>query len=223
MGEGGKRRRIAYRFAAAASGDGPALLWLSGFLSDMASTKAAALAAWAEGMRLPMLRFDYSGHGLSEGDLLHASIGDWLEEAAAMLDRIGERRTILVGSSMGGWIALLLARKLVRSRHARTDWRGLVLIAPAFDMTERLMWHRMSAEVKAKLERDGVYYEPSLYGDPYPITKHLIEEGRNHLLGDAARCISTCRCGFCKACAIPTCPGATRSISSICSAARMSS
>ena len=73
----------------------------------MASTKAAAIAAWAEARRLPMLRFDYSGHGLSEGDLLHASIGDWLEEAAAMLDRIGERRTILVGSSMGGWIALL--------------------------------------------------------------------------------------------------------------------
>ena len=72
-----------------ANGDGPALLWLSGFLSDMASTKAAALAAWAEGMRLPMLRFDYSGHGLSEGDLLHASIGDWLEEAAAVLELIG--------------------------------------------------------------------------------------------------------------------------------------
>ena len=94
-----------------------------------------------------------------------------------------------------------------------------MLIAPALDMTERLMWHRMSAEVKAKLERDGVYYEPSLYGDPYPITKHLIEEGRNHLIGDAARCISTCRCASCKACAIPTCPGATRSTWSICSAA----
>ena len=183
VGDGGKRRRIAYRFAAAASGDSPALLWLSGFLSDMASTKAAAIAAWAEAERLPMLRFDYSGHGLSERDLLHASIGDWLEEAAAMLDRIGERRTILVGSSMGGWIALLLARKLAEA--GRLDrLAGLVLIAPAFDMTERLMWHRMSAEVRAKLESDGVYYEPSLHGDTNPITKHLIEEGRNHLLGD---------------------------------------
>ena len=83
---------------------------------------------------------------------------------------------------MGGWIALLLARKLVRAG-LRARLAGLVLIAPAFDMTERLMWHRMSAEVKAKLDADGVYYEPSLYGDPYPITKHLIEEGRNHLLG----------------------------------------
>jgi pimeloyl-ACP methyl ester carboxylesterase len=183
VGEGSKRRRIAYRFAATASGDGPALLWLSGFLSDMASTKAAAVAAWAEGMRLPMLRFDYSGHGLSEGDLLHASIGDWLEEAAAVLELIGTRRAILVGSSMGGWIALLLARKFVQAG-LRARLAGLVLIAPAFDMTERLMWHRMNEEVKATLERDGVYYEPSLYGDPYPITKHLIEEGRNHLLGD---------------------------------------
>jgi pimeloyl-ACP methyl ester carboxylesterase len=148
----------------------------------MASTKAAALAAWAEGLRLPMLRFDYSGHGLSEGDLLHASIGDWLEEAAAVLDRIGERRAILVGSSMGGWIALLLARKLVQAG-MRERLAGLVLIAPAFDMTERLMWHRMNEEVKATIERDGVYYEASLYGDPYPITKHLIEEGRNHLIG----------------------------------------
>jgi pimeloyl-ACP methyl ester carboxylesterase len=182
VGEGTRRRRIAYRFAAAGNGEGPALLWLSGFLSDMASTKAAALAAWAEGMRLPMLRFDYSGHGLSEGDLLHASIGDWLEEAVAVLELIGTRRAILVGSSMGGWIALLLARTLVQAG-MRARLAGLVLIAPAFDMTERLMWHRMNEDVKATLERDGVYYEPSLYRDAYPITKHLIEEGRTHLLG----------------------------------------
>ncbi len=182
VGEAGRRRRIAYRYADAPNEDGPALLWLSGFLSDMAATKAAALAAWAQRMRLPMLRFDYSGHGLSAGDLLHASIGDWLEEAAAVIELIGTRPTILVGSSMGGWIALLLARKLAEA--GRLDrLAGLVLIAPAFDMTERLMWHHMSAEVKATLERDGVYYEPSLYGDPYPITKHLIEEGRNHLIG----------------------------------------
>ena len=150
----------------------------------MASTKAAAIAEWADARRLPMLRFDYSGHGLSEGDLLQASIGDWLEEAGAMLDRIGKRRTILIGSSMGGWIALLLARKLTEAGLSERI-AGLVLIAPAFDMTERLMWHRMSPGVRAKLGSDGVYYEPSLYGDPYPITKHLIEEGRNHVLGDS--------------------------------------
>ena len=84
---------------------------------------------------------------------------------------------------MGGWIALLLARELAEQR--RLDrLAGLMLIAPAWDMTERLMWHRMTPEVKETLERDGVYYEPSLYGDPYPITKHLIEEGRRHLIGE---------------------------------------
>jgi pimeloyl-ACP methyl ester carboxylesterase len=182
VGEGTKRRRVAYRFADAGNG-GPALLWLSGFLSDMASTKAAALAAWAEPAGLPMLRFDYSGHGLSEGDLLQASIGDWLDEASAMLDLIGARWTVLIGSSMGGWIALLLARKLAQAG-ALDRLAGLVLVAPAFDMTERLMWHRFPSAIKQTIERDGVYYEPSLYGDAYPITRHLIEEGRNHLIGN---------------------------------------
>lgn len=183
VGGGPKRRRIAYRWAVAAGAGGPALLWLPGFLSDMASTKALALADWARARGLPMLRFDYSGHGLSPGNLLEASIGDWLEEAAAMLDFIGERRTVVVGSSMGGWIALLLARHLARG-NALKRLAGLVLIAPAWDMTERLMWRHMPPEVQAEIEREGVYYEPSLYGDPYPITKHLIEEGRAHLLGE---------------------------------------
>ena len=183
VGSGPKRRRIAYRLGAA-SGDAPAILWLPGFLSDMASTKAVALAGFAEARGLPMLRFDYSGHGLSEGNLLQASIGDWLDEASAMLGLIGAktRRVIVVGSSMGGWIALLLARKLALEGALRR-LAGLVLIAPAWDMTERLMWHRLTPEIREQIERDGVYYEPSLYGDPYPITKHLIEEGRQHLLG----------------------------------------
>src|SRR6478752_813425 len=103
VGADTRRRRIAYRRT---GGKGPALLWLSGFLSDMASTKATVVAAWAAEQGLAMTRFDYSGHGLSEGDLLHADIGHWLEEAGAVLDRVGERRTIIVGSSMGGWIAL---------------------------------------------------------------------------------------------------------------------
>jgi pimeloyl-ACP methyl ester carboxylesterase len=183
VGEGRERRRIAYHLAAAPSGSGPTLLWLPGFLSDMASTKALALAEWARGQGLPMLRFDYSGHGRSDGDLLKASIGDWLEEASTMFGRIaGKQHVIVIGSSMGGWIALLLARKLAQE-NARKRLAGLVLIAPAWDMTERLMWHQMTPEIKATIKRDGVYYEPSLYGDPYPITKHLIEEGRQHLIG----------------------------------------
>ena len=149
----------------------------------MASTKALALAEWARGQGLPMLRFDYSGHGRSDGDLLKASIGDWLEEASTMFGRIAAKRhVIVIGSSMGGWVALLLARKLAQE-DALKRLAGLVLIAPAWDMTERLMWHQMTAEIKATIKRDGVYYEPSLYGDPYPITKHLIEEGRQHLIG----------------------------------------
>jgi pimeloyl-ACP methyl ester carboxylesterase len=182
IGEGRKCRLIAYRLADTVGG-GPAVLWLPGFRSDMASTKALALAEWARRHDLPMLRFDYSAHGQSSGDFLQASIGDWLEEAFAVLALIAaKRRVIAIGSSMGGWIALLLARRLAQDQ-ALERLAGLVLIAPAWDMTERLMWHQMSDEIKATIERDGVYYEPSLYGDPYPITKHLIEEGRNHLIG----------------------------------------
>lgn len=183
VGVGRKRRRIAYRLDDQAGGGDPALLWLGGFLSDMASSKATALSDWARAAGLPMLRFDYSGHGLSEGDLLKASIGDWLEEAQSALALLQGRRCIAVGSSMGGWIGLLLARKLARERRLER-LAGLVLIAPAWDMTERLMWHRLSPELRETVERKGVYFEPSLYGQTYPITKHLIEEGRSHLIGE---------------------------------------
>ena len=182
VGAAGKRRRIAYRYTDRSADGGLALVWMSGFLSDMDGTKAHVMADFARARRLPMLRFDYSGHGLSSGSLLEASIGDWLEEASAVLGLLGTRRALIVGSSMGGWIALLLARQLARA-DAIARLAGLVLIAPAFDMTERLMAHRMTPEIMAILDRDGVYYEPSLYGQAYPITKHLIEEGRNHLIG----------------------------------------
>ncbi len=182
VGGPAKPRRIAYRFTDEGPSGDLALFWLSGFLSDMGSTKALVMAEFARKRRLPLLRFDYSGHGLSSGTLLEASIGDWLEEASAALDLLGKRRTLLVGSSMGGWIALLLARHLARAGKLEL-LAGLALIAPAWDMTERLMAHRMTPEIKATLDRDGVHYEPSLYGQPYPITKHLIEEGRNHLIG----------------------------------------
>lgn len=182
VGQGPKRRRIAYRFEDRGGEKGVVLLWLSGFLSDMTGTKVVALGDWARAQGHAMLCFDYSGHGMSDGTLFEASIGDWLEEATAVLDLIGARPTILVGSSMGGWIALLLARALARRGDAHVA--GLVLIAPAWDMTEKLMWDEASPEDRATVERDGVIHVPSLYGDPYPITKHLIEEGRNHLIGE---------------------------------------
>jgi pimeloyl-ACP methyl ester carboxylesterase len=181
VGSGDRRRRIAYRLAERDEGAG--LFWLSGFLSDMTSTKAAALADFAAARGSTMLRFDYSGHGLSEGSLLEATVGDWLDEALAVFALIEQRRAVVVGSSMGGWIALLLARHLAKQA-ALQRLAGLVLIAPAWDMTERLMWHQMHEEAKQAIERDGVYYEPSLYGDPYPITRRLIEEGRSHLIGE---------------------------------------
>ncbi|MGK2921925.1 MAG: alpha/beta hydrolase [Methyloceanibacter sp.] len=182
LGQGQKRRRIAYRFDEGSDETSPAVVWLSGFMSDMTSTKVGALSDWAYVQGYAMLRFDYSGHGVSEGDLLQASVGDWLEEATAMLALAGERRLILVGSSLGGWIALLLAGALAKSRDKRLG--GLVLIAPAWDMTEKLMWEKMSAKTRAKIETEGVFYAPSDYDDPYPLTKILIEEGRNHLLAE---------------------------------------
>lgn len=182
--DNGDRRRIAYRFDGGASETSPAIVWLSGFLSDMASTKVVFLSEWARTRGYAMLRFDYSGHGLSGGDIEQASVGDWLAEAQAAMALVGERPLVLVGSSLGGWIALLLAREFARRGDSQLDARlkGLVLIAPAWDMTETLMWEKMSDAVRDTVLGEGVYYAPSNYDDPYPITKILIEEGRNHLL-----------------------------------------
>jgi pimeloyl-ACP methyl ester carboxylesterase len=178
VGAGTRRRRVAYRRR---GGKGPELLWLSGFLSDVASTKATAIAEWAAEQGLAMMRFDYSGHGLSGGDLLNASIGDWLEESMAVWELMGGGPRIVIGSSMGGWIALLLARHLAR-QGCSDELAGLVLIAPAFDMTEALMWRELPQAAKDEIERNGATYVPSAYGEPYPITRHLIEEGRAHLI-----------------------------------------
>lgn len=182
VGAGARRRRIAYRWSKG-RGETVQLLWLPGFLSDMSSTKALAVAEWADAHGSPMMRFDYSGHGLSGGDLLAASIGDWLEEAVEMLGLMGETPCVALGSSMGGWLVLLLARHLAKvGRSGRLA--GLVLIAPAFDMTEALMWRELPAAARQEIEQGGVTYLPSAYGDAYPITKRLIEEGRSHLIED---------------------------------------
>jgi pimeloyl-ACP methyl ester carboxylesterase len=177
-------RRIAYRLSQGSSPSAPRLFWLSGYLSDMGSTKATAAAAWAEARGLSMLRFDYSGHGASSGDAANAVISDWLEECFAALELLGEGRVILVGSSMGGWLALLLARQLAAQAEAHR-LAGLVLIAPAWDMTEALIWRRLPDEAKRAVETKGIYLQPSNYDDPYPITKRLIEDGRKHLLTGA--------------------------------------
>jgi pimeloyl-ACP methyl ester carboxylesterase len=157
----------------------PGLVFLGGFMSDMTGSKALALEAFAAARGQAFVRFDYFGHGASSGRFEEGCIGRWAEDAIAVLDELTQGPQILVGSSMGGWIMLLAA--LARPDAAA----GLVGIAAAPDFTETLMWHAFTPEIRATLERDGVYYEPSDYGEaPYPITRHLIEDGRTHLLMD---------------------------------------
>jgi pimeloyl-ACP methyl ester carboxylesterase len=171
-------RRIAIR---ARSGSGPGLFWLSGFNSDMRGTKALALDVWAAANRRACVRFDYSGHGESGGAFVDGTIGRWLEESLAVFDRFCSGPQIVVGSSMGGWLALLLAREVAR-RQSGPSLAGLVLIAPAPDFTEELMWKGLSADARKEIETRGQWLRPSEYGDPYPITRALIEDGRKHLV-----------------------------------------
>jgi pimeloyl-ACP methyl ester carboxylesterase len=175
-------RRIAYRRLAASRAGLPGLVWLCGFNSDMISTKAAALAAWAADRGAGYLRFDYSGHGESGGRLADFTIGDWLTDSLAAFRQLTAGPQIVIGSSMGGWLALLLARALEAEAADRGRLASLVLIAPAWDMTEELMWNRFPPETRAALARDGAIYRPSQYGEPFPLTRALIEEGRTHLI-----------------------------------------
>ncbi|MFA6265488.1 MAG: alpha/beta hydrolase [Pseudolabrys sp.] len=163
--------------------DRPGLVWLGGFKSDMKGTKAAALDAWAEAQGRACLRFDYSGHGESGGAFEDGTIGQWLEESLAVVTHFAKGPQILIGSSMGGWIALLLAARLRSLKGSVPPLAGMVLIAPAVDFTEALMWKAFSDDIKREIETKGSWTRPSDY-DPggYPITKRLIEDGRRHLL-----------------------------------------
>ena len=179
VGNDAGRRRIAVR---ARGGAAPGLFWLSGFHSDMRGTKAIALDAWAAERNRACVRFDYSGHGESGGAFVDGTIGRWLEETVAVFEQFCAGPQVVIGSSMGGWMALLLARELARRPARRASLAGLVLIAPAPDFTEELMWKGFSPEARHAIETKGVWLRPSAYGEPYPITRALIEEGRNHLL-----------------------------------------
>jgi pimeloyl-ACP methyl ester carboxylesterase len=180
VGQGSAMRRIAVR---ARPGATPGLLWLGGFNSDMKGTKALALDAWAAEHGRACVRFDYSGHGESGAEFIDGTIGRWLEESVAVFEQFCHGPQVVIGSSMGGWMALLLAREVIR-RSMGASLAGLVLIAPAPDFTEELMWKGFSGEIRAEIESKGVWMRPSEYGDgsPYPITRALIEEGRQHLL-----------------------------------------
>ena len=166
----------------AREGAGPPVVWLGGFRSDMRSTKAGFLDGWAERAGRALVRFDYAGHGESDGAFEASTISLWLEDTLAVLDRSAPDRPVLVGSSMGGWLALLATRALLAAGPARAP-AGLVLIAPAVDFTERLMWDEFPEEVRQAILRDGAWRRPSPYSDePYPITRALIEDGRRHLM-----------------------------------------
>ena len=155
-------------------GRGPTVVFLPGFRSDMTGDKATALADFCAQRGHAMLRFDYTGHGASDGDFLDGTIGDWAADALAAVDELTTGEVILVGSSMGGWIALLTA--LARPERIA----GLVGLAAAPDFTQRLMWDSMTPAEQATLTKDGVLYVPSQYGDPTPVTMRLIQDGARH-------------------------------------------
>jgi hypothetical protein len=161
--------RLAWRRV---DGRGPTVVWLGGFRSDMTGTKAQALADWATASGRAYLRFDYLGHGESSGDFrAKGTITRWREDALAVLDELIDGPVVLVGSSMGGWIACLAAM----ARPERVA--AIMLVAPAPDFTEKLMAPEIPPDGRAALAADGVWMRPSDYGDPYPITRALLEDG----------------------------------------------
>lgn len=180
VGEGAAARDIAVLHRA---GRTPGIVWLGGFRSDMAGAKAEALDAWAGRSGHAVTRFDYSGHGRSSGRFRDGTISRWLEEAIAVFDRITHGPQVVVGSSMGGWLALLLARAL-KQRDESGRLAGLVLVAPAVDMTQDLLLARFDAAARRALEVDGFHAEPSAHSEePSIYTRELIEDGARHLLG----------------------------------------
>jgi pimeloyl-ACP methyl ester carboxylesterase len=193
IGTGELARTIAVRQR---PGTSPGLFWMGGFKSDMRGTKAAALDEWAAAQGRACTRYDYSGHGESSGTFADGTIGRWLAESLAVFKECCRGPQIAVGSSMGGWLALLLAQALRQEQQeepqARTDapptgtdapsLAGLVLIAPAVDFTEELMWKKFSPAIRKEIMTTGSWERPSDYGEPYLITRTLIEEGRDHLL-----------------------------------------
>ncbi len=168
----GPNGRLAYRETTHGAADRATIVWLGGFRSDMDGTKAAHLHQWAQDNGHGYLRFDYSGHGLSDGVFADGAISDWASDARAIVHARCAGKTILVGSSMGAWIALLLARA------APEKLAGLVLLAPAPDFTSALMWPSLTDAERAAIERDGRLEKPSDYDEtPTILTRRLFEDG----------------------------------------------
>ena len=166
--------RVAYLSRA---GRAPGIVWLGGFKSEMTGSKATALDRWAARESRAFIRYDYFGHGVSSGHFRGGTITRWRDDSLAVLDERTTGPQILVGSSMGAWLALLAA--LARPQRVV----GLLLVAPAVDFTERLLWDRLDATTQQQIMSKGEWLRPSAYGpDSYPITRTLIEDGRTHLL-----------------------------------------
>lgn len=167
-------KQLAYHLH---EGNEPTVIFLGGFKSDMEGGKALALEAFCKERGQRFIRFDYSGHGQSSGQFTDGTISSWKDDALAIIDQLGSKNSILIGSSMGAWIALLVALE------RKEKVSGLITIAAAPDFTERRIWQTASKEKREELVREGIYHEPSCYDDePYPITLTLIEDGRKHLL-----------------------------------------
>jgi pimeloyl-ACP methyl ester carboxylesterase len=158
-------------------GRSPTVVFLPGFMSDMSGAKAAALSQFCADRGQAFLRFDYRGHGASDGSFDDSGIDDWLQDALAVLDELTEGPLILVGSSMGGWLAILAA--LAREERIA----GVIGIAAAPDFTEDLIWRQLSEAEQKTMMEEGAVLQPSEYGEkPYRFSRKLIEDGRKHLL-----------------------------------------
>lgn len=175
---GGEAERLAFKQSKAnvARANGPTIIWCGGLKSDMEGGKATHVHDWALSQGRAYIRFDYYGHGVSSGDFEKAGIGRWARDAVQIIDDLTMGDVILIGSSMGGWASLLAA--ITRPERVK----GLVLIAPAPDFTQILMWDGFSQEIKDEINTVGIYYEPSEYAEPMPISRALIEDGQKNLL-----------------------------------------
>ncbi|WP_309646276.1 alpha/beta hydrolase [Phenylobacterium sp.] len=160
--------KLAWRLI---EGLGPTVVWLGGFKSDMTGTKAQALADWALAKGRSYVRFDYFGHGESDGDFAEGTISRWRADALGVLEELTAGPVVLVGSSMGGWLSCLVAAAVP------ARMKAMVLIAPAADFTEKLMGPEVTAADREAMDRTGVWMRPSDYGEPYPISKALLDDG----------------------------------------------
>jgi pimeloyl-ACP methyl ester carboxylesterase len=170
-------QNLAYRYTAPKSG--PIYVWLSGFKSDMSGTKVTVLEAWATRQGYGFLAFDYSGHGLSDGTFEDGTVSQWRSDALTVIEALTDGPLVLVGSSMGGWMALLAGQAL----GARVV--GMVLIAPAPDFTQKLMWPEFTFEQQAEIMGQGRTLRPSDYDEPYIISRDLIVDGQKWTILDA--------------------------------------